>query len=50
MTATGLSRIGQISLNARDIEGAKLPHREVWMAFFGDTEGHTLALMAEPRI
>lgn len=29
---------------------AKLPDREVWMAFFTDTEGNTLALMAEPRI
>lgn len=28
---------------------AKLPDREVWMAFFDDTEGNTLALMAEPR-
>jgi hypothetical protein len=26
------------------------PDREVWMAFFDDTEGNTLALMAEPRI
>jgi len=29
---------------------ARLPDREVWMAFFDDTEGNTLALMAEPRI
>ncbi len=29
---------------------AKLPDREVWMAFFNDTEGNTLALMSEPRI
>lgn len=29
---------------------AKLPDREVWMAFFEDTEGNTLALMAEPRL
>jgi methylmalonyl-CoA/ethylmalonyl-CoA epimerase len=29
---------------------AKLPDREVWMAFFTDTEGNTLALMSEPRI
>jgi methylmalonyl-CoA/ethylmalonyl-CoA epimerase len=29
---------------------AKLADREVWMAFFDDTEGNTLALMAEPRI
>jgi methylmalonyl-CoA/ethylmalonyl-CoA epimerase len=29
---------------------AKLPDREVWMAFFDDTEGNTLALMAEPRV
>jgi methylmalonyl-CoA/ethylmalonyl-CoA epimerase len=28
---------------------AKLPDREVWMAFFDDTEGNTLALMSEPR-
>jgi methylmalonyl-CoA/ethylmalonyl-CoA epimerase len=26
---------------------AKLPDREVWMAFFDDTEGNTLALMSE---
>jgi catechol 2,3-dioxygenase-like lactoylglutathione lyase family enzyme len=29
---------------------AKLPDREVWMAFFDDTEGNTLAIMAEPRV
>jgi predicted enzyme related to lactoylglutathione lyase len=29
---------------------ARLPDREVWMAYFDDTEGNTLALMAEPRI
>ena len=29
---------------------ARLADREVWMAFFDDTEGNTLALMAEPRI
>jgi catechol 2,3-dioxygenase-like lactoylglutathione lyase family enzyme len=29
---------------------ARLADREVWMAFFEDTEGNTLALMAEPRI
>ncbi len=29
---------------------ARLPDREVWMAFFDDTEGNTLALMSEPRI
>jgi methylmalonyl-CoA/ethylmalonyl-CoA epimerase len=28
---------------------AKLPDREVWMAFFNDTEGNTLALMEEKR-
>lgn len=28
---------------------AKLPDREVWMAFFKDPEGNTLALMSEPR-
>jgi methylmalonyl-CoA/ethylmalonyl-CoA epimerase len=27
---------------------ARLPDREVWMAFFEDTEGNTLALMSEP--
>jgi len=29
---------------------ARLADREVWMAFFEDTEGNTLALMSEPRI
>ncbi len=29
---------------------ARLADREVWMAFFDDTEGNTLALMAELRI
>ncbi len=29
---------------------ARLADREVWMAFFDDTEGNTLALMAEPKI
>lgn len=29
---------------------AKLPDREVWMAFFDDTEGNTLALMSERKI
>ncbi|MGH7703108.1 MAG: VOC family protein [Gemmatimonadales bacterium] len=29
---------------------ARLADREVWMAFFDDTEGNTLALMAEPRL
>jgi len=28
---------------------ARVPDREVWMAFFDDTEGNTLALMSEPR-
>lgn len=28
---------------------AKLPDREVWMAFFEDSEGNTLALMEERR-
>lgn len=28
---------------------AKLPDREVWMAFFRDSEGNMLALMSEPR-
>lgn len=28
---------------------ARLPDREVWMAFFDDTEGNTLALMSEQR-
>ena len=26
---------------------ARLPDLEVWMAFFNDTEGNTLALMSE---
>ena len=29
---------------------ARLPDREVWMAFFDDTEGNALALMSEPRL
>lgn len=29
---------------------ARLADREVWMAFFADSEGNTLALMAEPKI
>jgi predicted enzyme related to lactoylglutathione lyase len=29
---------------------ARLADREVWMAFFYDSEGNTMALMAEPRI
>jgi predicted enzyme related to lactoylglutathione lyase len=29
---------------------ATLADREVWLAEFADTEGNTLALMAEPRI
>ena len=29
---------------------ARLPDREVWMAFFSDTEGNTLALMSERRV
>jgi len=28
---------------------ARLPDREIWMAFFDDTEGNTLALMSEVR-
>jgi predicted enzyme related to lactoylglutathione lyase len=28
---------------------AKLPDHELWMAFFKDTEGNTLALMSEVR-
>lgn len=28
---------------------AKLPDHELWMAFFNDTEGNTLALMSEVR-
>ena len=45
------------ALRARGVEFLGEPHliarladREVWMAFFADTEGNTLALMAEPRI
>ena len=29
---------------------AKMPDHELWMTFFKDTEGNTLALMAEKRI
>ena len=29
---------------------ARLPDREIWMAFFDDTEGNTLALMSERPI
>ena len=29
---------------------AKLPDHELWMAFFDDTEGNTLALMHEKRL
>jgi catechol 2,3-dioxygenase-like lactoylglutathione lyase family enzyme len=29
---------------------ARLPDREVWMAFFHDVSGNTLALMSEPPI
>lgn len=28
---------------------ARMPDREIWMAFFDDTEGNTLALMSEVR-
>ena len=28
---------------------ARMPDHELWLAFFGDTEGTTLALMAEVR-
>ena len=28
---------------------AKMPDHELWMAFFKDTEGNTLALMSEKR-
>jgi methylmalonyl-CoA/ethylmalonyl-CoA epimerase len=29
---------------------ARLADREIWMAFFDDPEGNTLALMSEPRL
>jgi len=29
---------------------AKMPDHELWMAFFDDTEGNTLALMTERRL
>ena len=29
---------------------ARLPDRELWLAFFNDTEGNMLALISEPRI
>jgi predicted enzyme related to lactoylglutathione lyase len=45
------------ALEARGVTFRQAPHliarladREVWMAFFEDTEGNTLALMAEPPI
>ena len=28
---------------------ARMPDHELWMAFFNDTEGNTLALMSEIR-
>jgi methylmalonyl-CoA/ethylmalonyl-CoA epimerase len=28
---------------------ARMPDHELWMAFFDDTEGNTLALMSEVR-
>ena len=28
---------------------AKMPHHDLWMAFFTDSEGNTLALMSEVR-
>jgi methylmalonyl-CoA/ethylmalonyl-CoA epimerase len=29
---------------------ARLADRELWLAFFDDSEGNTLALMSEPRV
>ena len=28
---------------------ARMPDHDLWMAFFGDSEGNTLALMSEVR-
>ena len=45
------------TLKSRGVEFRTEPHkiatladREVWLADFEDTEGNTLALMAEPRL
>jgi predicted enzyme related to lactoylglutathione lyase len=42
-TARGVKFIGEPHLIAR------MPDHELWMTFFNDTEGNTLALMAERR-
>lgn len=39
-----------VEFRAKPHRVAKLSDREVWMAFFDDTEGNVLALMAEPPI
>jgi methylmalonyl-CoA/ethylmalonyl-CoA epimerase len=43
LTAAGVTFRGEPHLIA------KLPDHELWMAFFDDTEGNTLALMHEKR-
>jgi len=39
-----------VEFRAKPHRVAKLADREVWMAFFEDTEGNVLALMSEPAI
>ena len=46
---TRLATIGQIAMPVRDLAIARLPDHELWMAFFDDGEGNTLALMHEKR-
>ena len=43
LTASGVEFINEPHLIAR------MPDHELWMAFFKDTEGNTLALMCEKR-
>ena len=38
-----------VKFRAEPHMAAKLPDREVWLAFFDDTEGNTLALISEPK-
>jgi predicted enzyme related to lactoylglutathione lyase len=38
-----------VTFRAEPHLAAKLPDREVWLAFFDDTEGNTLALISEPK-
>jgi len=48
-TYDGLKRRG-VSFEGDPHLIAKLPDREVWMAFFRDSEGNMLALMSELRV